>query len=72
MGGGTGNCLISSFLLFRTRYVRYYMAFWCMCFMRFFITICGIFKLASLLMECSCIASLTPVGLPTLVLYVCN
>ena len=27
-GGGTGDCLFSSFILFRARYVRYLMAFW--------------------------------------------
>ena len=61
MGGGTGDCLLSSFLLVRTRCVRYFMAFWCTCFMKIFMAIYGIFKLASLLMECSCIAPLTPV-----------
>jgi hypothetical protein len=32
-GGGTGVCLLSSFLLFSTKYVRYLMAFWWMSFM---------------------------------------
>ena len=27
-------CLFSSFLLLRTRYVRYFMVFWCVFFMR--------------------------------------
>jgi hypothetical protein len=29
-----GVCLLSSFLLFRTKYVRYLKAIWCMFFMR--------------------------------------
>jgi hypothetical protein len=33
-GGDTEICLFSSFLLFKTRYVRYLMAFRCMFFMR--------------------------------------
>ena len=55
-----GDCLFSSFLLFRTRYVRYLMTFWCMFFMRALMMDFGIFKLTSLLMECSSIAPLTP------------
>ena len=31
-GSGTGFCLLSSFFLFRTRYIRYLMAIWCMFF----------------------------------------
>lgn len=31
-GGGMGVCLLSSFLLFRTKHVRYLMAFWCIFF----------------------------------------
>ena len=31
---GWDTCLLSSFPLFKTRYVRYLMAFWCMFFMR--------------------------------------
>ena len=39
LGGGLWGCisnlnLLSSFLLFRTRFMRYLMAFWCMYFMR--------------------------------------
>ena len=30
--GGVSVLLLSSFLLFRTKYVRYLMAFWCVCF----------------------------------------
>ena len=59
-GGGTGICLLSSLFLFRTRYVRYLMAFWCMFFMRVLMMDFGIFRLASLLMECSCMPPLTP------------
>ena len=36
MGGmSIGAWLFLSFLLFRTRYVRYFMAIWCMFFMSF-------------------------------------
>jgi hypothetical protein len=31
-GAGAVACLLSIFLLFRTKYVRYLMAFWCMFF----------------------------------------
>ena len=55
MGGDTGICLFSSFLLFKTRYVRYLMAFRCMFFMRVLMLDFGIFMLASLLMGSSCI-----------------
>jgi hypothetical protein len=53
-------CLFSSFLLFKTRYVRYLMAFRWIFFMRFLMVDFGIFMWASLLMECSCMAPLTP------------
>ena len=53
-------CLLSSFLLFKTRYVRYLMAFWCICFMRSLMLDLGIFSLVNFLMECSCMAPLTP------------
>jgi hypothetical protein len=33
-GGGDGAYLLSRFLLFRIRYVRYLMVFWCILFMR--------------------------------------
>ena len=33
-GGGTGFCLLSNFLLFRIRYVRYLMTLWCIFFMK--------------------------------------
>ena len=55
-----GACLLSSFLLFRTRYVRYLMAFWCRCFMRSLILDLGIFSSLSFSMECSWMAPLTP------------
>ena len=59
MGGGTGICLLTSFFSFRLMYVRYLMAFWCMFFMRVLVMNFRSFRLASLLMECSCIAPLT-------------
>ena len=73
-GGRTGVYLLSSFLLFRTRYVRYLMAFWCIFFMRVLILVFRIFSLISWSMECSCIAPLSgdgneAVGFPTIVLY---
>ena len=50
-----------------------------MCFMRFLMVVYGNFKLMSLLIDCSCIGPSNSccdcdegVGLPTLVLYVCN
>ena len=57
IGGGVG--LLFSFHLFRTRYVRYLMAFWCIFFMRVLIIDFGMFRLASCLMECSCMVALT-------------
>ena len=57
-GGGTDVCFLSSFLLFRTRYVRYLMTFWCIFFMRVLIFDFGTFRLASFLRECSCMAPL--------------
>ena len=53
-------CLLSSFLLLSTRYVRYLMAFWCMFFMRFLMLVFGRLRSVSLLMDCSCMAPLTP------------
>ena len=58
--GKTNICLLSTFLLFRTRYVRYFMAIWCMFFMRVVMMDFGICRLTSLLMECSCIAPIAP------------
>ena len=58
-GGRMGVCLLSSFILFRTRYVRSLMAIWCMFFMRVLMMDFGIFISTSLLMKCSCIAPLT-------------
>ena len=57
-GGGIGVCLLSSFLLFRTRYVRDLMAFWCILFMRVLMLV---FRLVNLSMECSCMAPLTSI-----------
>ena len=48
-----GACLLSSFLLFGTRYVRYLMAFWCICFIRSLMLDLGIFNWVSFSMECS-------------------
>ena len=59
-GGGTGFCLLSSFLLFKTRYVRYLMALRWIFFMRVLMVDFGMFNWASLLMECSCMAPLAP------------
>src|ERR1700738_1065911 len=59
-GGGTGFCLLSSFLLFKTRYVRYLMALRWIFFMRVIMVDFGMFNWASLLMDCSCMAPLTP------------
>ena len=59
VGGETCVCLLSSFLLFNTNYVRYLMAFGCVFFMRVLMLVFEILRLASLLMECSCIATLT-------------
>jgi hypothetical protein len=52
-------CLLSSFLLFNTRYVRYLMAFWWMFFMRLLMLVFGMLRCSSFLMDCSCIAPLT-------------
>ena len=63
-GGGTCACLLSSFLLFKTRYVRYVMMFWSMFFMRVLIFDFEMFKLVSVLMECLCVffTSISRVG----------
>ena len=53
-------CLLSSFLLLSTRYVRYLMAFWCMFFMSFFMLVFRVLRSFNLMMECSCMAPLTP------------
>jgi hypothetical protein len=47
-GGGMGACLFTSFLLFRTRHVRYLMAFWCVFFKRVLMVAFGNFRLVSL------------------------
>ena len=59
-GGGTGACLLSNFLLFSTKYVRYLMAFWWMSRMSFLMLVLGIFKSFNFWMECSCMAPRTP------------
>ena len=53
-------CLLSSFLLFETRYVRDLIAFWCMFSMRVLIFDFGMFRLVGFLMERSCTAPLAP------------
>ena len=53
-------CLLSSFLLLRTRYVRYLMAFWCMYFMSVLILEFGSLNLLSCSIECSWMAPRTP------------
>ena len=50
--------IVYNFLLFRTKYVRYLMAFWCILFMRILMISFGIFSLVRSSMECSCIALL--------------
>ena len=55
-----GVCLLSSFFLFKTRYVRYLMAFWCICFIRSLMLDLGIFSLVNFSMKCSWMAPLTP------------
>ena len=42
-----GACLLSSFLLFRIRHVRYLMTFWCILFMRILMLDFRIFNLIS-------------------------
>jgi hypothetical protein len=59
-GGGMGVCLLSSFLLFSTRYVRYLMAFWWMSFMSFLMLDLGSFRSVNFWMECSCMSPRTP------------
>jgi hypothetical protein len=53
-------CLLSNFLLFNTRYVRYLMAFWSMFFMSFLMLVFGMLRSSSFVMDCSCMAPLTP------------
>ena len=54
-----GVCLLLSFLLFRTRYVIYLMAFWCKFFMRVLRFDFGMFKLVSFVVESSYMTLLT-------------
>ena len=51
-GGWVFVCYLVSFL-FRTMYVRYLMAFWCICFTRSLMLDLGIFSWVSFSMECS-------------------
>ena len=54
-----GVCLFLSFLLFRTRYVRYLITLWWIFLVRVLMVGFSIFILISLLMQCSCMAPLT-------------
>ena len=63
--GRTCICLLSSFILFETKYVRYLMVSWCIFFTRVLILDFGILRLASFSMEFSCMAPLTPVVMVT-------
>ena len=47
-------CLLSNFLLFNTRYVRYLMAFWCMFFMSFLTLFFGMLMSSSFVMDTTC------------------
>ena len=62
LGGGlkerTWVCLLSSFQLFRTRYVRYLMAFWWMFIMRFSMLDFGVLSLFIYMIGCLCIIPL--------------
>ena len=66
--------MLSSFLLFRIRLVRYLMAFWCKFFMRVLILVLGIFSLVSFSIvfvyssSYSCRDGNGGVGLPSIVL----
>ena len=57
---GGGACLLSSSLLFRDKYMRYLVAFWCMFFMSILTLDFGRLSLLSLFIEYSCVATLTP------------
>ena len=59
-GGRTGACSYVSFILFKTKYVRYLMAFWCVFFTRVSILDFEILRSASFLMECSFMTPLAP------------
>ena len=43
-----GGCLLSSFLLFSTRHLRYLMAIWCNCFMSVLISFLDILSFLNL------------------------
>ena len=58
--GGGHVFVCCCFHFFRTRYVRYLMAFWCLFFMRVLILGFGNLRLACLLMECLCTTPFTP------------
>ena len=59
-GGATVACLLSSFLLFSTRYVRNNMEFWCMFFMRVLMLVFGILRLSNFSMDRLWMVPLTP------------
>ena len=54
-----GDMCLFIVLLFRTRYVRCFRAFWCIFFMRVLMIDFGIFRSTSLLMKSLCSAPLT-------------
>ena len=61
--GRWATCLLSCFLLFGIRYVWYWMAIWCKCFISLLISFLGIliFFSSNSLIGCSWITPLTPV-----------
>ena len=59
--GALGGCLLSSFHLFRIRYVRYLMAFWWIFFVRILMVGFKMMMLLSFWEECSCIVPHPPV-----------
>ena len=58
---GDGCLFVVEFSFVWTRYERYLMAFLFIHFMKFLMLDFGMFRLASFLMECSCIVPLTPI-----------
>jgi hypothetical protein len=61
MGRSTGGCLLSNFLLFNIKYLRYWMAFWCRCLISVLISLLGNLSFSKSLIKCLWIAPLTPV-----------
>ncbi len=57
--GGEGGVRMLS-ILFRMKYVRYLMTFWCKFLTRILMLDFGILSLVSILVECFCMAPLTP------------